>query len=338
MKFRPVKSKQAKTMRPRVVFACMLFTFAFSSTSWAHVRLVFLDSAIVNDTVITLGDIAAISGVPQGVSAEELSRTPIGEAAPAGYSRFVNIDDVVRHSLRSLKDVDIDKKNSAKRISIKTDFQEVCLEAYEKDFFDYIRSTAAWPEGDYQLKIINRNEKWKCMKRPFSITFEGLSSKYPKGNFVCKLFMRQGSKKIKVPISCFISITTQVVVASAPMKRGTPLSAQNCKLGKMDITHFNYLPYVTLNDIESRSISRSVDQETIIHEKNTIPIPLIIRDQQVQLMINRGKIRVSINARAVESGGIGNNILVENEMTHKLIKAKIVKNGQVVLLQGDGNI
>jgi flagella basal body P-ring formation protein FlgA len=302
------------------------------------VGCVFFDSAIVNDTIIRLGDIAAVSGTTKGTSVEDLKKIRIGEAAPAGYSRYVNTDDVIRYCLHAVKIKFDSKDNSGKRISVKTDFQEISLSSYEADIVSYIRSKVGWPDGDYQLKITNKSQKWKCLKQPFSTGIEGFSSKYPKGNFNCKLIIHQGSKRIEVPISCCISITTPVVVSSVKIMRGMPLSVENCHVEKMDITHFNYMPYITLRDIENKLISRSINPGAIIHEKLAMPIPLVERDQMVRLVAIKGKIMACIDARARESGIVGNTILVENEMTHKLLKAKIVKKGQVVLLSGDGDL
>jgi flagella basal body P-ring formation protein FlgA len=304
----------------------------------AEVVCTFFDSAKVNDTIIRLGDIAACSGAPEGISLEELKRTYIGEAAPAGYSRFMNADDVIRHYLHLAKIKCVSKENSLKRISVKTDFQEISLSSYEPDIEKYIKSKVGWPEGDYQLKINNKTQKMKCLKQPFSTDIEGLSSKYPKGNFNCKFIVHQGFKSFEVPISCCISIITPVVVSSCKIGRGILLSAENCHIEKMDITHFNYMPYITLHDLDNKLISRSVNSGAIIHEKLALSIPLVERDQMVRLVVVKGKIMACIDARARESGIMGNTILVENEMTHKLLKAKVVKKGQVVLLSGDGDI
>jgi flagella basal body P-ring formation protein FlgA len=322
----------------KVGSAFLLSLCVYFSPVFAGMRCVFFDSAAVNDTIIRLGDIAAVSGTTEGMPAESLARIPVGEAAPAGYSRFVAVDDVIRYRLHGRSEIFFDKKDRGKRLKVKTDFQEIGLSSYEPAVLDSLRSGIQWKAEDYQLKIINRNEKWKCLKRPFSITLEGLSSKYPKGNFKCRLIVHQGSKRIKVPIACYLSVRTPVLVSSVKIRRGTLLSSENCHIERMDITRFNYMPYIKLDDVEDRVISLSVNPGSIIHEKNTIPIPLIRRDEVVQLVVIKGNIRVCMSVRARESGLLGNDILVENETTHKILKAKIVKDGQVLLKNGDGAI
>ncbi len=330
-----IRSRTGASYTVAIFFLSFHF-FAMGASAGA--QCMFLDSALVNDTVIRLGDIAVISEETGADSSENLAGIPIGEAAPAGYSRFVNIDDVVRHVLRTVRAVRFIESPSAKRISVKTDFQEVALAAYQNEFSKYLQTEIGWKNGDYQFKIINKDTRLKCFKRPFSISFEGLTSKYPRGNFICKFNVLQGSRKMTLPVSVFMSVTAQVVVASANIRRGAPLSLANCRLDKKDITHFNYMPYTSLTDIENKSISRSIESGSIIHDKNSTAIPMITRDEPVQLTVTKGNIKVCINVRARGTGALGKNILVENEMTHKLIKATIVKPGQVVILQGDGEI
>jgi flagellar basal body P-ring formation protein FlgA len=335
--------KHQSALQRLVFIVTLIFPFRAgsmdaSTEASTELRYTFFDSAVVNDTIIRLGDIAAVSGSAQGISAQELMRLSVGEAAPAGYSRFVNTGDVIRYCLKARKITCRAESGPAKRISVRTDFQQIDCSSFKADLADYIKNNVQWPQGDYQLEIVDKNQKLKCMKQPFSTCFDGLPSKYPKGNFNCKVIIHQGTKQMNFPVSCFISVTTPVLVASNDIKRGTVLSSDNCRIEKKDITHFNYMPFIQINDIKNKTISRSIIAGTIIHEKIALPIPLINRDDVVKLVAIQGNIRACIMVKARESGGEGSHILVENEITHKLIKAKITKEGEVVLLHGNEGI
>jgi flagella basal body P-ring formation protein FlgA len=45
-----------------------------------------------------------------------------------------------------------------------------------------------------------------------------------------------------------------------------------------------------------------------------------------------------MSGRARESGSIGDKIWVENEMTHKLLKTKVIDHGKVILITAEGTI
>jgi flagella basal body P-ring formation protein FlgA len=327
----------------RSVCAAAVVTFAFplradGAETPPELQCSFFDSATVNDTVIRLGDIARVSVGAEGIPQRELMNLPVGEAAPPGYSRFVNTEDVVRYFLAPGKTPYRVARIQGKRISVKTDFREIGLSSIESDLIRAITGAIQWPKDDYQLKTMDKNQSLKCLKMPFSTSFEGLPSPYPKGNFNCKVTIRQGSKLWKFPVSCHISVTTPVLVSSVPIKRGVELSAENCHIEKVDITHFNYMPYTEISRVRNRTISRSVNAGAIIHEKLTAKVPIVRRDEVVKLIAIQGNIRACITAKARESGGEGSLILVENEMTHKLMKAKIVGEGQVVLFYGNEGI
>jgi flagella basal body P-ring formation protein FlgA len=325
------------------VVAVAVATFAVSPEAFpaelpVALRCSFFDSATVNDTVIRLGDIASVSGEADGRRIRDVMNLPVGEAAPPGYARFVNTDDVVRYYLSAGKTGMHVELNQVKRISVRTEFREIGVPAFESDLAHYINGTIRWASGDYTLSIVDKKETLKCYKKPYTTSFEGLPSKYPKGNFYCRAIIQQGTKRMRLPVSCFISVCTPVLVASVPMKRGTALNSENCHSEKLDITHFSYLPYTDLKSIRNTIVSRSVNAGTIIHEKLTAQVPLVKRDELVRLIAIQGNIRACIAVKARESGGEGSLIMVENEMTHKLIKAKIVGEGQVLLFNGNEGI
>ncbi len=328
---------------PRVVIRrplqAVLFCMALlSSQSYATVRLTFLDSAIVNDTLIRLGDITAVSGDADCQLIEILKRMPVGEAAPAGYSRFVNTDEIDRYALRAAGIDCFATKMPDKRISIRTDFQERKVGEYAAQIAACMSDRVGWTKEEYCLKILNVDDKWRCLKAPFSVNVEGPALKYPKGKFSCKLQIKQGKRKIIIPVHCLMTVEVPVVVSTLKIKRKEQLTAENCAIEKRNISLFKYTPFKTIAELQNTLISRTINAGTIIYDKITEKIPDVQRNDQVKLYAIAGKIKVCIIAIARESGSIGDKIFVENEKTHKLIKAKIIDHGKAVIMNGDRKI
>ena len=313
-----------------------LFTFVAPAQSRFSVS--FHDSCVVNDTVIRVGDIAHVEGTAPESLIDEIKRMPVGESAPPGYSRFVNSTDALSYAHgMAVKTLLIDN-SKCKRILVKTDYQEKSVGDFEDAVRDYLYDKIGWQGGTYSISILNKNEKWKCLPQPFTIKIDGLSSKYPKGNVNIKLFVKQGSKLYCITISCFIKVVVPVVVSKLNIPRGTMLTHENCLIEEKDITHYNYVCYNTLNEIKNAKSSREILAGTIICSKAVINIPLIERDDQVQVMVTHGRVRICMSARARESGSVGEKIWVENEMTHKLLKTRVLSHGKVVLIDGEGTI
>src|SRR5512133_694705 len=108
---------------------CFLITGALSVAGAAQVSLVFRDSVMVNDTLITLGDIAEIRS-NGGQWKEMLNDFVVGDAAPAGHSRFICRDDLITYKMQSqLKSVQL-IASGAVRTCITTNYKEFTVSAF----------------------------------------------------------------------------------------------------------------------------------------------------------------------------------------------------------------
>jgi flagella basal body P-ring formation protein FlgA len=90
----------------------------------------------------------------------------------------------------------------------------------------------------------------------------------------------------------------------------------------------------SLLQLDEMIANRSLQRETILNNKLMMRVPIIGKDEQVNVVVDRGLVRISIIMRAREQGALGDKIWVENELTHKLLKTKIIGKGKVELLEG----
>jgi flagella basal body P-ring formation protein FlgA len=131
-----------------------------------------------------------------------------------------------------------------------------------------------------------------------------------------------------------VTVVTPVVTAKASIPRGSLLTSDNCSVERKDITNFAGLPFSSFSQLKDMIANRTIGPETILHEKLTTRMPVIGKDEQVYVIVDRGTVRISIIMRAREQGALGDKIWVENELTHKLLKTKIIGKGKVELLEG----
>jgi flagella basal body P-ring formation protein FlgA len=312
-----------------------LVIVGFALCASPDVYLDFYDSAIVNDTIVKIGDIAEVTGTDFKDKIKHVKDITIGEAAPVGYSRFFNSNDAMKLLMREKELGNISCNCKNKRLIVKTGFREKRVGDFEQEIIKYVKDKIMWQPDDYKLAIMNSNKKCKCLNKPFDIEISGLSEKYPKGNINFKLTIVQSTQKYSVNIACRITVCTQVVIANSTINRKSRFNETNCFIEKRDITNFNYIPCTRLSDVCNKTASRTVSPGTIIHEKIIAKTPDIERDEQVQVIVNNGRVKISMSALAREAGCCGDKIWVENEMTHKLLKVKIVEPGRVVLMQGE---
>ena len=304
----------------------------------AAVRLNYFDSCIVNDTVVRLGDVARIESDGSDSAIKQLNLIRIGESAPAGFSRYVNTSEGVSFAVHARFPALRILSFSNKRILVKTDYEEKTVDEFREVIDRYIMSKVLWPSGTCSLLIKNGTEKWKCLRRPLSVRAEGLASKYQKGNFNLKLIGEQGSRRYSIHVSCVMRVIEPVVVAKTDITRGMVLKPENFSLESQDITQCSFLPLSSLKEIENSRSSRAIPMGSIIHEALLYKMPIIERDDPVTVSVTHGRVTICMSARAREAGSVGDKIWVENEMTHKLLKTKVIDRGKVSLLTAEGTL
>jgi flagella basal body P-ring formation protein FlgA len=320
-----------------MLFCKILTLCALASACAAEpvsVSVIFRDSATVNDTVIRLNDIAVIHSTASNDRLESLRNAVVGEAAPAGYSRKVNTEEVFTCVLKKkFNGLQFDRVQK-KAIQVATESREKKVGDFEQEIQKFFSDSVKWQPGEYTVVVRNIDEKWKCLNKPLSVSLCGLQTKYPKGNVNCRLIARQNSKTYSIPVVCLVTVVTPVVVAKTAIPRGSLLTSENCSLEKRDITHFACNPFTGLSQLDGMIANRTIQNEAIVHEKLTARMPIIGKDEQVYVIVDRGVVRVSIVMRARQQGALGEKIWVENELTHKLLKTKIIGKGKVELLEG----
>ncbi|MDR0331677.1 MAG: hypothetical protein LBH93_08230, partial [Chitinispirillales bacterium] len=193
------------------------------------VTLSFVDSAMVNDTVIRLGDIAKVSSNDAALAAA-FRAFAATEAAPAGYSRFVNSDDLVIFSVRpKFKGVEVVTANQ-KRVKVASDYQTRAIGEFIEQINSYAAERLAWASGEWSLAVANPQNSWKSGRGPVSAEVSGIDNPLAKGNIGLTLTVRQGSRVARIPVACKITVKAPVLTASRMIQRGEELTEENSKM------------------------------------------------------------------------------------------------------------
>jgi flagellar basal body P-ring formation protein FlgA len=319
------------------VIIVVMFTL-YAAPSKDRLVINFQDSVMVNDTVIRFGDIACFQSYGYSDQIDKIKDIAVGEAAPAGFSRFVNTNEALFFvSEKGFKELSIKKKTSA-AVKVITMSDEKKVGDYEELIKKFFADSVRWNCNDYSIEIRNKDEKWNCLKKPCSVEISGPITRYPKGIVNLRLKAKQNSKSYSVPVVCAVKVIAPVLVARVAISKGTFLTNDNCEIEKKDISHFAYNPLTSYSEMKDLIASRAIARDVIIHDKLTTRFPVIGKDEQVNVMVDKGKIRISIIMRSRQQGAIGDKIWVENELSHKLIKTRVVGKGKVELLEGEKSI
>ncbi len=332
--FKPEKELRVLLKR---IFGISVILGTFFSTLYASqsVTLNFSDSSIVNDAVIKLGDIAQISGQSEVLQNSDLLRTAVGDAAPAGYVRYMNVYDIIHYMLKPLHKEIVFHANGAERVKIRTDAKIRRVSDYEDQILEYLHDNICWQRDNYSVSIQNSDRQWRFYRKPSIVAVKGLAGPYPKGNTSLKLRITQGTNEFTIPVMCRVKVQTPVVVAAGNISRNQIIQENDLQILLMDITGYRYAPITEYSSIIGKIAVKTLSRGTILHKKCVKAVPEICKGDNVLIIMKKGPIEVSVPARAREEGTIGERIWVENLKTHKLIRVKIYKKGIVHTNEGE---
>ncbi|MCL2220304.1 MAG: flagellar basal body P-ring formation chaperone FlgA [Chitinispirillia bacterium] len=309
----------------------MAFAFA-AAASPKTVTLHFFDSTMVNDTLIRIGDIAKVESSDAALAVQVRSMSA-GEAAPPGFCRLINTDDLVMFRVRPhLKGINVVCGNS-KRVKVVSDYNEKTVGEFEAVIRSYVGSRLEWAEGEWELTINNPQVSWKSGRGEVSVEVTGIDNPFAKGNTGLTLAVRQGSRVSRIPVPCKISVKAQVLTATRTIQRGEEFSSENSTTQVVDITSFAYTPLRQLPKAGTMTAMRSITAGSVLHDRMLRAIPLVARGDQVRINFIGERVRISVLGVARDNGGNGDRIWVENLQTGKLIRAAVSGRGSVVVHQ-----
>lgn len=301
------------------------------------VSLFFYDTVLINDTMISLGNIANIK-TPDDSLKTKLQLFIAGNAAPAGYSRYLNTDDLILYRLKSEFDNVQFIRSGPDRILVRTDFVEKRVGDFHVLIQDYFEKNVLWAEKSWQLSLLEPQRSWKCLSDSILVEVNGLENGYPKGNIQVYLKVRQGHKSIRIPVACNVKVTIPVLVAKNSIIRGQLVTSQDCELRNVDITRFAPQPLFDLNALEGMRAVRTIAPGTIIHNRLIQAVPAVEKGDPVEIIVSKGRVKVAVLGIAREAGKMGERIWVENSVSKKLIQTIITNKGKVTVAQGGFNI
>lgn len=297
------------------------------------VSLNFKDTVLINDSVFFLKDIAQIA-TPDQRLALELQVLSAGSSAPAGYSRFLNVDDFVLYRLKPHYQRVKFKITGCQRILIRTDYVEKKISDYHDDIRKYLEKTIKWGTGNWEMTIVDPDKSWKLL--PGSTTYEisGLENPYAKGHVQVWINTTQGQRTIRVPVSCNLKVVLPVLIAKTSIERGQQITPGDCEFKKMDITRFGPEPIFEIGTIRDVRAVRSITAGSIIHTRMIQRMPVIEKGDRVEIIVSKGRVKVAVEGIAREAGCVGEKIWVENSASKKLIQTLIKKKGTVTVAMG----
>jgi flagella basal body P-ring formation protein FlgA len=313
----------------KLLWTVILFLIVAHQLDAANtVVLNFPDSSIVNDSLIFIADIAQVSNENPEI-VKKINVSIAGIAAPPGFSRLVNVDDMIMYRLKPQFPGYNFSILGTKRPSVRTNCKKLTINEIQPEIEKYLDSSLSWKVGEWSFEIENKDLFWRGYDKPYTISVDGLNSGYSKGTAILNCNFNQGTKKTVLRVICHLDVITGVCVAKNDLTRGTVLTANDLEISTRNITSLAPGLFTKSEDLIGSKTLVTLNAGTVLQKRMICRVPDVTSGDNIQIIFNKGRIRCSVNGTARESGNTGEKIWVQNSETKQLLRVKIVSKGLV---------
>lgn len=294
------------------------------------VTLIFSADVSIHGNQILLSDIATIDGTDQEKA--KFQNIVIGVAPVIGSSCDLNYG-TIRMRLRQ-NDINLDAVTFAGATSIKVKRTSTAIDGATLASIGqtWLQGQIAANDGDEivltpirvpnDLTLPEGKITWQCS----SVGNEKSASRY----VLVDVFVDAKSAWHGM-IGYKVERFAMVLVAKRQLSRGVVLDETMLSLERRDIAALASSPIRSVDSIKNNRLASAVSVGSILTTEKVEVIPVVKRNDIVQVRAMDGALTITLLAVACEDGAIGDTIRVQNQQSRREFTARVVGAGDLVL-------
>lgn len=141
----------------------------------------------------------------------------------------------------------------------------------------------------------------------------------------------QGQKPWALNVPFNINLHAEVVVLNQPVSRKTPLKAHHLDYRKANLADQRNGYYLKKELVIGKQSKRALSGGTVLNGHLILPALLVHKGDRVMIVAKRGSMSVKMPGEAMNDGREGRQIRVKNIRSNRIVRAKVVDSGLVVV-------
>ncbi len=135
------------------------------------------------------------------------------------------------------------------------------------------------------------------------------------------------------PWRLFVPVTVEVfqpvVVTRKPLMRGDTIREDDVIIVEKSVSTHTRVYFRDVSLVVGRVVKRGMDAGEVVNGRQLEPAYLVQKGDEVEVVVRKGMIRVSIKARALDDGELGEIISIYQSANKSMMDVKIVGDGKV---------
>jgi flagella basal body P-ring formation protein FlgA len=151
----------------------------------------------------------------------------------------------------------------------------------------------------------------------------------PPGRSQLRLELQDGWQTRELPVSVVVHAHGEVAVARLAVQRDRPLTDDLFDWRWVDLATAPGGLVSSRAQLQGASAARTLGAGDPLRGADLKPTPVVLAGDMVELRVQRGGVAVSVRALARQAGCLGQTIPVRNELTGRLVNARVAGPGLV---------
>ena len=193
----------------------------------------------------------------------------------------------------------------------------------------YVESN--FPDGNGEYDFDFRRINWSILPDECdSVRVFRIGKDSPLGNTIFTLGVYAGDSLVKaVPVSVGVTLVVDALVATTPISVGGKL--ENLALAKRALTGKGELPFSDTTALIDKQAKKYIRAGDMITPSMCERIPVVNPGDRVNIVMEKGLIKITAEGVARQKGGIGDLIRVVNLSSNQMIRGEIIDSTTVAI-------
>lgn len=227
-----------------------------------------------------------------------------------------------------------DSEGLAPMSAIPASLTRAVLESWVAEQID---SSADADDGETRFEVSARWQGDILLDEPGVVGFDvrRLSSRPFRGPTVVRLTVTvdgRVERSMSVTVDC--RHFRDVVVATRTVRRGSSLTEDFVVVEERDITSAKHGFFTDLEELVDTRAKRPIGDGGIVSQRHVEPIPVLQRGDEVTMALRSGNMSLLATGIAMQDGGIGQRIRVQNIDSRKVVYGEVVDANTVRITGG----
>ena len=141
----------------------------------------------------------------------------------------------------------------------------------------------------------------------------------------------QDTKPWALNVPTDIHLFTDVVVLNQPLAKDQIINEAHLDLQRQNLAELRNGYYLKKDQVIGKQSKRALAGQTILNSYLILPALMIHKGDKVMIIASKGPMSVKMPGEALNDGREGRQIRVKNSRSERIIRAKVVAPGQVLV-------